>query len=77
MCCTASAISRTHPSAASVCAVTVDATGTIYGTANSGGANAKGALFKVTPPESGQTAWTETVLHSFGTGDGQSPSSRR
>jgi len=63
------------PSAASVCAVTVDATGTIYGTASGGGANAKGALFKVAPPESGQTAWTETVLHSFGTGDGQSPSS--
>ncbi len=63
------------PSAASVCAVTVDATGTIYGTANSGGANGKGALFSVAPPESGQTAWTETVLHSFGTGDGQSPSS--
>ena len=63
------------PSAAAICAVTIDATGTIYGTANSGGANGKGALFKVSPPESGQTAWTETVLHSFGTGDGQTPSS--
>jgi len=63
------------PSSAAICAVSVDATGTIYGTANSGGANGKGALFKVTPPESGQTAWTETVLHSFGTGDGQAPSS--
>jgi hypothetical protein len=62
------------PSSAAICAVSVDATGTIYGTANSGGANAKGALFKVAPPASGQTAWTETVLHSFGTGDGQGPS---
>jgi hypothetical protein len=63
------------PSAASSCAVTVDATGTLYGTATSGGANAKGALFKVVPPGAGQTTWTETVLHSFGAGDGQSPSS--
>lgn len=63
------------PSAASVCDVTVDAGGTLYGTANSGGANAKGALFKVVPPAVGQTTWTETVLHSFGTGDGQSPAS--
>jgi len=63
------------PSAAAVCDVTVDASGTLYGTANSGGANAKGAVFKVTPPAVGETNWSETVLHSFGTGDGQSPSS--
>ena len=66
---------RGDPSAASVCAVTVDATGTLYGTANSGGANGKGAVFKVTPPAAGQTDWTETVLHSFTGSDGQSPSS--
>jgi uncharacterized repeat protein (TIGR03803 family) len=62
------------PNAASICAVSIDRTGTIYGTANSGGANSKGALFQVTPPAGGGTAWTETVLHSFGAGDGQSPS---
>jgi uncharacterized repeat protein (TIGR03803 family) len=61
------------PNAASICAVTIDKTGTIYGTANSGGANAKGAVFQLTPPV-GDGAWTETVLHSFGAGDGQSPS---
>ncbi|HEX4860054.1 MAG TPA: choice-of-anchor tandem repeat GloVer-containing protein, partial [Rhizomicrobium sp.] len=62
------------PNAASICAVTVDNTGTLYGTANSGGANGKGALFEIAPPSGGGTAWTETVLHSFGPGDGQSPS---
>jgi uncharacterized repeat protein (TIGR03803 family) len=61
------------PNAASICAVTIDKTGTIYGTANSGGANAKGAVFQLAPPV-GDGAWTETVLHSFGAGDGQSPS---
>ncbi len=61
------------PNAASICAVTIDKTGTIYGTANGGGANAKGALFQITPPAGGGT-WSETVLHSFGAGDGQSPS---
>jgi uncharacterized repeat protein (TIGR03803 family) len=63
------------PSAASSCDVTVDATGTLYGTATSGGANGKGAVFKVTPPVAGQTGWTETVLHSFAGSDGQNPSS--
>jgi uncharacterized repeat protein (TIGR03803 family) len=63
------------PSAASSCAVTVDATGTLYGTAPSGGANSKGAVFKVTPPAAGQTGWTETVLHSFTGSDGQNPTS--
>ena len=61
------------PNVASICAVSIDKTGTIYGTANGGGANAKGALFQITPPVGGGT-WTETVLHSFGAGDGQSPS---
>ncbi len=61
------------PNAAPYCAVTVDNTGTIYGTANRGGANNQGALFKLTPPSGGATAWSETVLHSFGAGDGEGP----
>jgi uncharacterized repeat protein (TIGR03803 family) len=32
-------------------------------------------VFKLTPPAAGQQSWTETVLHSFGAGDGQNPSS--
>ncbi|MBV9991004.1 MAG: hypothetical protein JOZ72_06885 [Alphaproteobacteria bacterium] len=62
------------PAAATSCAVMVDADGTLYGTSQGGGANAnKGTLFSLTPPAGGSGAWTVSVLHSFGAGDGQSP----
>lgn len=62
------------PAAASACAVTADASGVLYGTSNGGGANAnKGTVFKLEPPASGSGAWAETVLHSFGPGDGENP----
>src|SRR5262249_50663939 len=44
-----------HPQAG----VVLDANGNVYGTTDTGGANGKGTVFKVTP------AGTETVLHSF------------
>jgi uncharacterized repeat protein (TIGR03803 family) len=43
-----------------------DASGTLYGTTTGGGttANPQGVVFKLTP-NSKQTKWTQTVLHSF------------
>lgn len=52
----------------------VGADGAVYGVTGLGGAHGNGAVFKLTPPATGQTAWTETVLYSFNGGnDGQSP----
>jgi uncharacterized repeat protein (TIGR03803 family) len=50
-----------------------DAAGNLYGTAENGGTTANGVVFELSPPSAGG-AWTETVLHSFGTGsDGATP----
>jgi uncharacterized repeat protein (TIGR03803 family) len=48
----------------------MDASGTLYGTTFAGGKNAFcrgdcGTVFALTPPATGQTGWTETVLHRF------------
>ncbi len=49
-----------------------DAAGNLYGTTEFGGTNGYGTVFKLTPTAGG--GWTETVLHSFGSGtDGASP----
>lgn len=62
------------PAAAPSCAVTHEVSGALYGMSSGGGANAnKGTVFKLEPPVSGSGPWTETVLHSFGPGDGQNP----
>jgi uncharacterized repeat protein (TIGR03803 family) len=57
-----------------------DKNGALYGTTFGGGSsggcsgNSCGTVFKLTPPAAGQTAWTETVLHSFtGGSDGAEP----
>jgi uncharacterized repeat protein (TIGR03803 family) len=57
--------------------------GTLYGTTEVGGGRSScsfapsagcGTVFKLTPPAKGQTAWTETVIHSFtGGSDGSDP----
>ena len=53
--------------------VILDAAGNIYGTTSLGGDFNSGTAFKLTPSTSGP--WTETVLHSFGSGtDGYDPS---
>jgi uncharacterized repeat protein (TIGR03803 family) len=53
--------------------VVLDSAGNIYGTTSLGGDFNSGVAFKLTPSSSGP--WTETVLHSFGSGtDGQVPS---
>ncbi|HEY1709184.1 MAG TPA: choice-of-anchor tandem repeat GloVer-containing protein [Rhizomicrobium sp.] len=57
------------------CEMTLGPHGVFYGAATGGGADAKGAFFRLTPPAGGQTAWTEQVMHSFGqsAGDGLQP----
>jgi len=54
-----------------------DAAGNLYGTTLDGGAGCElcGTVFKLAPPVSPSTTWTETVLYSFtGTaGDGKQP----
>lgn len=49
------------------CGLAIDpVSGKLYGTSESGGKSLVGTIFEVDPPASGQTVWTETVLHSFG-----------
>jgi uncharacterized repeat protein (TIGR03803 family) len=50
----------------------IDIAGNLYGTAS--GAQDDGLVFELSPPVTGQTAWTEVVLHSFDGTDGQFPS---
>ena len=55
-------------------ALIADSTGALYGTTTGGGTGVAGTVFKLTPPGSGQTAWTETTLYSFMHGtDGGAP----
>jgi uncharacterized repeat protein (TIGR03803 family) len=49
--------------------------GVLYGTTASGGGANAGTVFELTPPATGQGAWTETVIHSFSGPDGASPQS--
>jgi uncharacterized repeat protein (TIGR03803 family) len=39
--------------------------GALYGTTQSGGNGNEGTIFKLTPPASGQAAWTENVIYRF------------
>jgi len=41
----------------------------LFGTTQGGGSDGWGTVFRLTPPGPGETAWTETVLHSFRNGD--------
>jgi uncharacterized repeat protein (TIGR03803 family) len=52
--------------------VLFDSAGNLYGTASEGGANGSGVVFELSPVGK---SWTETVLHSFSSGDGSDPSS--
>jgi uncharacterized protein YceK len=58
-----------------------DGSGNLYGTTSQGATNGCGnafgcgVVFKLTPPATGKTAWTETVLYAFTGGkDGGNPS---
>lgn len=51
-----------------------DAAGNLYGTTLFGGSTSAGVVFQLTPPATGDSAWTERVLHTFGHGrDGLDP----
>ena len=52
-------------------ALTLDAAGNVYGTTAQG----NGTIYRLTPPASGQTTWTETTLWTFSGSDGSTPSS--
>jgi uncharacterized repeat protein (TIGR03803 family) len=43
-----------------------DKAGNLYGTTLLGGAASSGTVFRLRPPTTTETSWTETVLHSFG-----------
>jgi uncharacterized repeat protein (TIGR03803 family) len=54
--------------------VIADASGNLYGTASSDGADHSGVVYKLTAPAQGQTAWTQTTLYTFtGGADGATP----
>jgi uncharacterized repeat protein (TIGR03803 family) len=60
--------------------LTIDRFGTLYGTTELGGSGSCpggggcGTVFKLTPPGSGQTVWTEKILYNFkGAADGGYP----
>lgn len=62
----------------------LDTTGNLYGTTGGGGNSTQcslgsgcGTVFELSPPTGTNTAWTETILHSFqgGTTDGSGPQS--
>ena len=61
----------TNPDAA----LTLDASGNLYGTTLYGGTGFNGTVFELTPSTSGE--WNETVLHNFSSGpsDGATPES--
>jgi uncharacterized repeat protein (TIGR03803 family) len=50
--------------------MTIDNSGNLYGTTQSGGANGIGCVYMVSPTANG---WSETVLHSFSGSDGAYP----
>jgi uncharacterized repeat protein (TIGR03803 family) len=51
--------------------VVFDASGNLYGTTGYGGPYFMGDVFELSPSAGG--TWTETVLHTFGKGDGNTP----
>jgi len=53
--------------------VVLDKNGNIYGVAQAGGANGKGAVYQLTP--AGDGSYTESVIHSFDGTDGEDPDS--
>lgn len=50
-----------------------DSAGNLYGTTIEGGTFGEGTVYRLTPPAEGETDWTETVLHSFKSKDGEEP----
>jgi uncharacterized repeat protein (TIGR03803 family) len=64
------------PSAAVIADEAAGVPGALYGTTSSGATNGCGTVFRLIPPKSGQTTWTEQTLWGFmGGSDGCYPSS--
>ena len=56
------------------CSHLLEKNGVLYGTTIGGGLKDAGTVFSLTPPGTGQTAWTETILYNFtGQEDGAQP----
>ena len=51
--------------------LTIDASGSLYGTTAGGGANANGVVYKLTPANGG--GWTESIIFAFNGTDGHQP----
>lgn len=51
----------------------IGANGTLYGTTQEGGTYNGGTIYELVPPPQGQTAWSESVLHSLQPSDGVTP----
>jgi uncharacterized repeat protein (TIGR03803 family) len=49
------------------------ASGALYSTTVAGGSSGKGTVFRLNPPGTGKSAWTETILHNFNGSDGGFP----
>lgn len=45
--------------------VVVDPTGAVYGMTDAGRVTGQAEVFKLTPPQAGQTTWTHTTLYTF------------
>ncbi|QGM44923.1 choice-of-anchor tandem repeat GloVer-containing protein [Methylocystis heyeri] len=54
--------------AAPLAGLSMDSSGTLYGTTSAGGAHNLGVVFSLTPPIPPSTQWQETVLYSFAGG---------
>jgi uncharacterized repeat protein (TIGR03803 family) len=64
------------PAAAVIADEAAGVPGALYGTTSSGATNNCGTVYRLVPPKSGQTTWTEQTLWTFlGGSDGCSPSS--
>lgn len=60
--------------AAPIAAVILEPGGAVDGTTGNGGSANMGTVFRLTPPASGQTAWSERIVHVFtGGNDGSVP----
>jgi uncharacterized repeat protein (TIGR03803 family) len=57
-----------------IAGLAIDKAGNLYGTTSAGGSSGKGTVYMLSVPTVTGGAWTEKVLHSFGTGtDGKIP----
>jgi len=56
-----------------ICTLIFDKSGSLYGTTEKGGKGNVGTVFRLSPPQAGQTVWSETILHYFPASTGSGP----